>query len=73
VKNAPIKAREDGKAAALPTNATPSGTFFTPFPAGCDQKNHARHCKALPGVNPGCVSRFAHGFFGLATHLVKVV
>jgi hypothetical protein len=63
MKNAPIKARDNGNAGALPRSATPSGTFFIPFPAGCGQKSHARHCKALPGANPGCVLRFAQGFF----------
>jgi hypothetical protein len=52
VKTVPIKARDDGKACALPRSATQSGAVFTPFPAGCDQKGRARRCKALPGSTP---------------------
>ncbi len=52
MKTAPIKARDDGKAHALPRSATRSGVVFTPFPAGCDQKARAPRCKALPGLTP---------------------
>jgi hypothetical protein len=30
---------------------------------GCGQKDHAPRCEALPGVDPGCISRLAHGLF----------
>ena len=63
VKTAPIKARDDGKAGALPRPATRSGAVLNPFPLGCGQKGHARRCEALPGANPGSVSRLAHDLF----------
>ena len=61
MKTAPIKACDDGKAPALPRSATLSGAVFTPFPAGCDQKDRARRCKALPGSTPStfCALRTA--------------
>jgi hypothetical protein len=30
---------------------------------GCGQKGRAPRCEALPGSDPGCVSRLAHGLF----------
>ncbi len=61
MKTVPIKARDDGKAPALPRSATRSGAVFTPFPPGCDQKGRARRCKALPGSTPAafCALRTA--------------
>ena len=61
VKTAPIKARDDGKAPALPRSATLSGAVFTPFPVGCDQKGRARRSKALMGSTPSafCALRTA--------------
>src|SRR3990167_4007075 len=44
-------------------SATTSGAVSNPFPSGCGQKGHARRCEALPGGEPGCVSRLAHGLF----------
>ena len=63
VKTAPIKARDDGKAGALPRSATPSGAVLTTFPPGCGQKGHAPRCEALPDIESGCVSRLARDLF----------
>jgi hypothetical protein len=73
VKAAPIKARDDGKAGALPRNATPSGAALTPFPKGCGQKGPMKGSMALLRCatartaaaqrHPGGVLRLASGLF----------